>query len=79
MSRKSRATGTPVDPNVQQIHHFGAIVGGGNQQQMQVSIVMISMRIIIDGTFRRLEEASGELSEGPVTEGEADFKDTVIS
>lgn len=40
---------------------------------------MISMRIIIDGTFRRLEEASGELDEGQVTEGEADFKATVIS
>lgn len=79
MSKKNRETGTRVDANVQQIHHFDAIVVVGYQLQMQVSIITISMRVIIYGTFGRLEEASGGPSECPVTEGEAVFKDTVIS
>lgn len=52
-----------MDPNVQQIHRFEPIAVGGHQLQMQVSIIMISMRIRIYGTFRRLEEALGESSD----------------
>lgn len=44
MSRKSRETGECVDANVQQIHHFDVIVVAGHQLEMQVSIILISMR-----------------------------------
>lgn len=43
MSRKSRETGACAGANVQQIHHFEVIVAG-HQLEMQVSIIMVSMR-----------------------------------
>lgn len=44
MSRKSRETGACAGANVQQIHHFEVIVVAGHQLEMQVSIIMVSMR-----------------------------------
>lgn len=44
MPRKIREAGTGVAAKVQQIHHFDAIIAVGYPLQMQVSIIMISMR-----------------------------------